>query len=121
MGYVWIIYQWQTDIIHKPRVPFCAFKFTTGYPCPSCGTTRSLLLILDGKWLEALWLNPMGFLGVTALVLIPIWLLYDLFSKQTTLWTMWLRFEGFLRKPLVYIPLIVLILLNWIWNIYKEL
>lgn len=71
--------------------------------------------------MEAMGLNPMGFLGATTLIILPLWMLFDLFSKQMTLWNVWLRFEVFLRKPRVFLPLIVLILLNWIWNVYKEL
>lgn len=42
----------------------CAWKSSTGWPCASCGGTRSLALLAAGEWREAVKLNP----GVMALV-----------------------------------------------------
>lgn len=36
----------------------CAWKSATGLPCASCGATRSVLLLCEGRWFEALLLNP---------------------------------------------------------------
>lgn len=102
-------------------MPFCAFKFTTGHPCPACGTTRSVLLLFEGNFSEAILMNPLGLLGFLGLIALPIWLAFDFFQKKQTLWEAWNAFEKILKIPIVYVPLIVLVLLNWIWNIYKGL
>ncbi|EJF36624.1 hypothetical protein HMPREF1320_0562 [Capnocytophaga sp. oral taxon 335 str. F0486] len=33
----------------------------------------------------------------------------------------YIKFEQFFKRPYVYIPFFILIVLNWIWNIYKGL
>ena len=121
VGVVWLAFQWQKSMLHKPSIPFCAFKLTTGHPCPACGTTRAIVLILEGRFYEAVALNPLGFLSFTGLVVFPVWLIYDFWDKKQSLWHFWNAFEKIMRIPFVYIPLIVLVLLNWIWNVYKGL
>jgi hypothetical protein len=40
-------------------VPSCAFKAFTGIPCPTCGTTRSLVHLAHGDIAGSLILNPL--------------------------------------------------------------
>ncbi|UZD38416.1 DUF2752 domain-containing protein [Capnocytophaga ochracea] len=102
-------------------VTVCAIKNITGYPCPSCGTTRSVEAFFEGHWGEALLTNPLGVLASVLLIITPLWLLYDLCRKKTTLQGAYIKFEQFFKHPYVYIPFFILIVLNWIWNIYKGL
>ncbi|MEN2718840.1 DUF2752 domain-containing protein [Capnocytophaga sputigena] len=106
---------------HDIGVAVCVIKNVTGYPCPSCGTTRSVVSFFEGHWLEALLINPLGVLAAIALVSIPLWLLCDLFLKKPTLYRSFITFERVFKRPQVYIPFFIFILLNWIWNIYKGL
>lgn len=39
--------------------PACAFKSITGFPCPTCGSTRSLVHIAGGDILSAFGYNPL--------------------------------------------------------------
>jgi hypothetical protein len=51
-------------------VPTCVFKAFTGIPCPTCGTTRSLVHLAHGDILGSLILNPLFSLAmITALFL----------------------------------------------------
>lgn len=45
----------------------CPIRLLTGYPCPACGTTRSIGAITEGRFSDALSLNPIGFLVIFAL------------------------------------------------------
>lgn len=36
----------------------CAWKTGTGFPCAGCGGTRAVLLLLGGRWTDALQMNP---------------------------------------------------------------
>ena len=46
------------------RAPsLCAFRYLTGLPCPTCGTTRMGLAVLHGKPWEAFAHNPLMFTG----------------------------------------------------------
>lgn len=40
----------------------CPIRLLTGYPCPACGTTRSIGCITIGRFNDAWQLNPLGFL-----------------------------------------------------------
>ncbi len=51
----------------------CTFRRITGYPCPTCGTTRGSLALLSGHPLVALAFNPMFFGG---LFLMAGWFLF---------------------------------------------
>ncbi len=39
--------------------PPCGFHAVTGHPCPSCGGTRMMFLMLKGRPLEAFRMNPL--------------------------------------------------------------
>lgn len=48
----------------------CMFRNVTGLPCPFCGSTRSVGNILLGEFNAALYLNPLGYVGLAFLVLL---------------------------------------------------
>jgi hypothetical protein len=51
-----------------PR-PLCRFREWTGFPCPTCGSTRMVEALLSGQVLEAVAWNPLVFLGLCAVAL----------------------------------------------------
>jgi hypothetical protein len=51
----------------------------------------------------------------------PVWVLTDIIRKKDTFFNWYKKSESTMRKPRLAIILIVLVLLNWIWNIYKHL
>ena len=93
----------------------------TGYPCPSCGTTRAVVLILEGRIIESILLNPFGILVMIIMTIFPIWILKDVFLKKETFYIWFKKTEATIRKPWLASILILLVLLNWVWNIYKHL
>jgi hypothetical protein len=102
-------------------VGVCMIRQTIGVPCPSCGTTRSVLSLISGDILQALRLNPFGFVVLTIMVVAPVWILTDLLRRKDTLFGFYQKAEARLRIPGVAIPLVTLVVINWIWNIYKGL
>ncbi len=60
-----------------PLLPGCPFNAITGIPCPSCGTTRAALAMLQGRPLLALAFNPLAALAGAAFLcgglLAPLW------------------------------------------------
>lgn len=49
----------------------CPFKYITNIPCPGCGTTRAVSLLLHGKISQALYTNPLGIV-LTFIILLGI-------------------------------------------------
>lgn len=118
-GFIYLFYS-----IHKtPNETFrvCIIKNVTGYPCPSCGTTRAVSLLLKGKIAESAVLNPFGILIAIIMTVFPLWVLTDIVLKKDSFYKAYKNAESVIRKPWLASVLILLVLFNWIWNIYKHL
>lgn len=118
-GYSWIAFKIQTHT--TTLYSGCIIKYVTNKPCPSCGTTRSILSILHGDIERALWINPLGFLAFGFLLIVPIWLLVDVISKRQSLMNYYVKAIHLLKNRKIAILLILLIAFNWIWNLYKDI
>lgn len=120
-GYVWLYLNLSIpDAMSKPDVELCPMKRLTDVPCPSCGSTRSVVSLLQGHVFEALYWNPLGAVLALGLLILPWWIAYDFFKKERTLPAFYEKTEAFLRKKTVAATFILLILLNWVWNIFKH-
>jgi hypothetical protein len=118
-GYAWLI--WFVWTGSSSVVTVCPLHQVTGLPCPSCGATRSIGALLSGDMVQALWYNPLGLILAAGLVVLPVWLAADLLRERDSLYRFYQRAEATLRRPSVALPLILLILANWAWNIVKSL
>lgn len=100
----------------------CPLNRITGIPCPSCGTTRALLLLLDGQTTQALFMNPLVVPAALLAIAVPVWILADLLRGNDSLHRTWVSGESALKKghPVAWL-LVLLIAANWIWNIVKAL
>ena len=119
-GYLYFIY----ILLHHTEsstLHLCMIKNTTGFPCPSCGTTRAILLLLKNKWIDSLLVNPLGILVLPLVIIIPFWILLDIVLKKDSFYIWYKKCETIIRTRWIATVLIILVLLNWIWNIYKHL
>lgn len=118
-GFIYLFY----SIHHLRNEAFrvCIIKNVTGYPCPSCGTTRAVSFFLDGNITTSLLLNPFGILVAIMMFVFPVWILTDLLFKKDHFFRAYRKTEVIIRKPWLATILILLVLLNWIWNLYKQL
>lgn len=105
----------------KYNLTVCIIKNVTGYPCPSCGTTRAMQLLFQGDFIESLKMNPFGIIVAILMTIAPIWIAIDLVFKKDTFFHSYKRTEVIIRTKWLAVLLIILVLLNWIWNIYKHL
>jgi hypothetical protein len=119
VGFSYLFYQIHT--VQNETVRVCIIKNVTGYPCPSCGTTRAVLLLMEGKIAASILLNPFGMLVAVIMTVFPIWILADIVLKKETFYIWYKKTEMILRKPWLASILILVVLLNWIWNLYKHL
>ena len=83
--------------------------------------TRSASALIAGRWQEGLYTNPLGVVVLVWLIITTLWLLYDALVWRNTLQQAYKRAGRILQKRYVWIPLAVLIALNWVWNIQKGL
>jgi hypothetical protein len=94
-------------------------KNVTGFPCPSCGTTRAVQLLFKGDYTASILMNPFGIIISTVLTVFPFWIVIDLILKKETFYTFYNKIECLLKQKKIVIPLLILVILNWIWNINK--
>lgn len=61
----------------------CLSKFFFHLPCPACGTTRGIVMLLHAQPLDALQMNPNSFLVLLALLVMTVLLLQMPFQVVT--------------------------------------
>lgn len=95
--------------------PVCGFHALTGLPCPSCGSSRMIAALVQGRVAEAFMWNPLAFAGVLA---VAVWAtastLRLLFSLPV--WRVVLESGEALA---IRIAAVMLIAGNWIYLIWR--
>ena len=91
------------------RVEMCLFKRLTGYPCPTCGSTRGVMSIVSGDIPRAWQHNP---LVLTVLTVWAVMLVLRVGFKRAVRFNLTLR-----QRRIVFWAFICLILANWAYVI----
>ncbi|MBK8640768.1 MAG: DUF2752 domain-containing protein [Saprospiraceae bacterium] len=120
-GYIWLYYSITSNVTENKSVEVCLIKHATNIPCPSCGSTRSIISLTKGNFVEAFDLNPIGYLVALIMLISPVWIISDVIFKKNSLFKCYQIIENHLKKPKYAIPLILLVIINWFWNITKGL
>lgn len=121
-GFSWLLFLKLAPVKNSGLdLTVCVFKRVTGFPCPSCGTTRAVSYMFNGEIVKALFLNPFGIIVASIMVVSPSWIIWDTVTKKQSFYNFYIETEKLIRKKEIAIPLIVLVILNWVWNIYKHL
>ena len=121
-GYSWIFLNFFISSSHlKAKFNVCLFKRVTTIPCPSCGTTRSVLSLINLDFPTAFYMNPLGFIILPALLIFPFWLTFDILNRSQSLFSFYQKFETVFKKKIIAIPAILIVLIIWISNIFKDL
>ena len=118
-GFIYLFYSLLYS--ESSQYSVCMIKNVTGFPCPSCGITRAIQLLFKGNFIDSLVMNPFGMFVSSGMLFLPFWIVIDLLSKKQTLYTFYYKLEFVLKQKKIAIPLIILVIMNWIWNIYKGL
>ena len=118
-GFVYLFY----NLLYSEsnRYSVCMIKNVTGYSCPSCGTTRAVQLFFKGNFMDSMLMNPFGIIVGSAMLFLPFWIVFDLLLNKQTFYTFYYKMEFVLKQKKIAIPLIILVIMNWIWNINKGL
>ena len=120
-GYIWLYYSITSNVTENKSVEVCLIKHATNIPCPSCGSTRSIISLTKGNFVEAFDLNPIGYLVALIMLISPVWIISDVIFKKNSLFKCYQIIENHLKKPKYAIPLILLVIIIWFWNITKGL
>ena len=118
IGYAWILFNFLNP---DKSYSICFLKNLVHIPCPACGSSRAIMFLLNGNIKQSILTNPLGIIIFIALILLTILLIVDFVKNSNIVWKYYIKFEAFIIKKIIWIPLSVLIILNWIWNIYKGL
>jgi hypothetical protein len=118
-GYSWIFVNHYLVGTNKHLINVCLFRNITGIPCPSCGTTHSVISISKGNFRTAVQENLLGFPISMMLLVFPVWILIDLIMKKDGFYRFFLWSEMVLRKKWIAWSALILIVANWGWNIFK--
>lgn len=121
-GYIWIYVAYHTrSETHNPIYGGCLIKHVTNVPCPSCGSTRSALSLIKGDFVSSMYWNPFGIVLVLFGLVVPFWILFDCSLRKDTFYNFYRKAEQGLKRKIIAIPALLLIIANWVWNIYKGL
>ena len=100
---------WLALSLPWPRCPFLAL---TGFPCLTCGATRSAMAFLHGDFLASWRWNPLGFAMLCGLAVFDLYAAIVLVSRAARLriveWTV-------REKNAARIGVVVLLAVNWIY------
>ena len=69
---------------------------------------------------KALYMNPLGFIALTFVLITPFVIAWDLLKKRNNLQKLYLFFELKLKEPKYITITLILIIANWIWNFIKH-
>ncbi|MCX6248885.1 MAG: DUF2752 domain-containing protein [Bacteroidetes bacterium] len=117
----WVIVNHFLIKSNLPRWNVCWFRQITGIPCPSCGTTHSVLSIMKGNFRQALDENILGFPAVVMILTFPLWVLTDILFKKESFYKFYKWVESLLQKKWVAWTSLILLLTYWIWHISGNL
>lgn len=120
-AYIWLAFSAFNISNNNHESTGCLIKKATGFPCPSCGTTRSVFAVFEGDLIHAALINPLGILAALCLVVFPVWLSFDIYYKKDSFYLFYKKIETRIRKPIFLILVTVAMLSNWAWNIMKDL
>jgi hypothetical protein len=90
-------------------LPFCAFKGFTGFPCPACGSTRSIIHLAHGDFLSSLAMNPLASAGSIGIIIFFLYSVLTLASDKPRLCIELSERE----KKAIRAGVVLLVLANW--------
>ena len=114
-GWAWIGLSWTFS--GQGLWKGCLFKQLFHVPCPSCGSTRAVMALLQGDVTSSLTYNPMGMLLAALLVVLPLGILCDGLRHKPVLYRLFLLVDEGLRRRLVFVAFACAVILNWVWVI----
>lgn len=121
LAYGWLIYNFFFLKTSEEGITLCWFKTISGLPCPACGSTMGIIEILKGNFHKAFYYNPFAFSSLIILIVSSFWVVYDIIFTKEGFYRFYLKINDSLKKKRIIIPIILLFIIVWAWNIYKAI
>lgn len=99
-------------VAHVFGLTLCPLKRLLGVPCPTCGTTRAVALLLQGDVCGAFEMQPLAMTVVALLV--PMSMAVRLALGAHRAKRLWL---SIVRLPVFWFAVVIVILSNWVYVI----
>lgn len=96
--------------------PPCVFKALTGAPCPTCGSTRSIVYLSHGDVASAFFMNP---LILSVSVAAVVYLFYSLFTFFFAAPRIVVALSGN-EKDRLRVLAVLLVLANWLYLFFTR-
>lgn len=105
-------------VLHLPQFlqPICRFHKNTGIPCPTCGASRSMLLLMSGHPLKAIYTQPL--ITITA-ILAVIYSIYSFIVVTGKLSRIRPVNVSAKDRKIITISIIAAVTINWLYLIVK--
>ncbi|WP_390882713.1 DUF2752 domain-containing protein [Hoylesella saccharolytica] len=103
-----------TSIMWHINVVICPFRLITSWPCPACGTTRGLLLLLNSQFLTAFKSNLNLIFIIPAFCFYTPSLLSDTFFHTDIVMRSYIKWCKFVTKKWIFYTFLTFELMVWI-------
>lgn len=93
----WVTFE-QYSVIGKD-ITVCPIRRFLGIECPACGTTRSLMYVLDGDIFMAARTNINGLTAAAGIIAATLLLVYDMTTRRQLTYRLCMKLNAFVSTP----------------------
>ena len=102
---------------YNVNILLCPTKWALGIPCPGCGMTRALSLLLKGDMVAAVTMNPNILIALVGIVLAPFLLFLQWFTNRDYMGSI----NSFLNRKQFLFPFCTFEIMIWAYNIMRHI
>ena len=115
-SYFWIFYSFHSN--ETSIWKGCLLKQFAHIPCPACGTTRAIRLLLGGDIKGSFLLNPNVMVVLCLITFIPCWVISEFTLQKNTLYCFYHQSGTVLRNHVLLFFLFLLYPIHYCFNIF---
>lgn len=112
-GLVWMI----LFCFFHVNILLCPTKMVFGIPCPGCGTTRAMGLLLNGNIKEAFFMNPNIIITLIMMIIVPPLLVMQFTTNKNYIDLI----NRKLNNPFFIVPFFLFEIIIWIYNLQRAI
>lgn len=96
-----------------PHLQMCGLKLMTGFPCPGCGMTRSVVALGRPDMIGSLRMHPLGVVLVGSVLALGVGAALGLARGRDPVWDLYAR-----KGHVLMVSLVTALLVVWIVRIF---